>query len=400
MKISGVSKRLSILCFATMTISGFYATSSSLVMPFLRTEYGFSYNMGGMLLSALSVGNLLASFFAGILPAFVGRKASAMLLSVNSAIGYVLTALTANPVYLLLAFFLIGISKGAVYNISNIVISEESSNRTKGLNLLHASFAIGSLLCPFVVAACSKGPLGWRTSCYGIAAVAFCLQLMYLKSDLGGKPPAKEHVNTDWGFLHNKGFWVSTGIIFFEISTEVSVTGWLVTYFTDSGLMSLTMAQLMLSLTWGLMMIGRLTIAYLPAKLGRKKLIAWMSVAVALFFALMLFCKRPVLIIVFLCLFALSIAGIQPTALANLDQKYTAPAALSVLLSLGSAGGIIMPAITGAVAQTTGISGGMAAIGFAITAMIICTIANLTGQPNHKSQVTAEAGKTRKTEDG
>ena len=43
---------------------------------------------------------------------------------------------------------------------------------------------------------------------------------------------------TDWSFLKDKKFWLITGLLFSQNAAETSVTGWLVTYFKGSGMIS------------------------------------------------------------------------------------------------------------------------------------------------------------------
>lgn len=371
------SKQLS-LCFASMVINGFYATSACLIMPLLRSEYGFSYQIGGMFLSALGVGNFIASFLAGFLPRLTGRKASAMALSFNSFLGYVLITLTGNPIWLLFFFFLIGISKGAVYNASNLAVLKRRENKTRNMNLLHASFAVGSLLCPIIISASSLFPARWHASCLLIAGVALCLQPIYWKSEFGEDTGSKANETQDWRFLRDGRFWAVTGVVFFEISTEVSVTGWLVSYFTDSGLMPVSLAQYMISVTWIFMLIGRFSTALLPIGTEYRKSVftLLMSAGTVLFFTVMLFSGRTIPTVASLILFILSISGIQPTALSGLRQSNITPAAVSMLLSIGSAGGVIMPVAVGFVAQWAGVWAGMTFVELSAVAMLVCALAD------------------------
>ena len=64
--------------------------------------------------------------------------------------------LTGAVAVLALAFFLVGIAKGSVMNTCTILVSDNSANRTRGMNLMHSCYACGALLCPFFIAAAGR----------------------------------------------------------------------------------------------------------------------------------------------------------------------------------------------------------------------------------------------------
>ena len=55
--------------FATFFFSGICSIRAGMVVSLLQERYGFAYGMTGSLLSLLSIGNLLAGFLIGVLPA-------------------------------------------------------------------------------------------------------------------------------------------------------------------------------------------------------------------------------------------------------------------------------------------------------------------------------------------
>lgn len=42
--------------------------------------------------------------------------------------------------------------KGSVINMCTILVSNHSENRAKGMNIMHSCYALGALICPFVIA--------------------------------------------------------------------------------------------------------------------------------------------------------------------------------------------------------------------------------------------------------
>ena len=142
--------------FVTFFFSGICAISSGVVVSLLQEQYGFAYGMTGTLLSLMSIGNLLAGFLTGVLPGVLGLKPSILLLTIGYTVGYGIMGFTGAEVLLAAAFFLVGVAKGSAMNACTILVSDNSADRTRGMNLMHSCYACGALLCPFFIAAAGK----------------------------------------------------------------------------------------------------------------------------------------------------------------------------------------------------------------------------------------------------
>lgn len=149
--------RLRNMGFITFFFSGICAISSGVVVSLLQEQYGFAYGMTGTLLSLMSIGNLLAGFLIAMLPGKLGMKPSILLLTIGYALGYAMMGLSGAVAVLALGFFLVGIAKGSVINTCTILVSDNSADRTRGMNLMHSCYACGALLCPFFIAAAGQG---------------------------------------------------------------------------------------------------------------------------------------------------------------------------------------------------------------------------------------------------
>lgn len=79
------------------------------------------------------------------------------MLAGGAALGYGAMILTGSPWALLAAFTLVGVAKGTTLNTSSALIAAHTRERTKCMNLIHACFATGSLLCPLFIAALGMG---------------------------------------------------------------------------------------------------------------------------------------------------------------------------------------------------------------------------------------------------
>ena len=139
--------------FLAFFLSGICAISSGVVVSMLQETYGFAYGMTGTLLSLMSIGNLLAGFASGMLPAKIGTKKTVVLLTAGYGAGYLIMGFSGWMLVLMLGFFLVGVAKGSTINTCTILVADNSGDRTKGMNIMHSCYALGALLCPFFIGA-------------------------------------------------------------------------------------------------------------------------------------------------------------------------------------------------------------------------------------------------------
>ncbi|MGL6174585.1 MAG: MFS transporter [Cellulosilyticaceae bacterium] len=379
-KSKGTDSRALVRCFYyAFFINGMLATMMGSILPMMQEEYGLSYGVSGMMLSSHSIGNLIASFIAGVLPIYLGRKKSIMILSFFTCIGFAVMTIWGNPFILIACFFGIGIGRGSVSNISNVVVAEVSEKKEKSLNMLHSIFAIGAFIAPFIALMATAGNIrGWKIGALIISVLCIGLQVAFFKSTLSSQPLSKKEVTEkSYGFLKNKKFLISVGILFFYLCAETTINGWLITYLKDTGVMSTGYAQVMASLLWMLIMVGRMSCAYISQKVDRKYILIVTTIGMALCFVGLISTQNIGMITLIIVGLGLFMAGIYPTTIANISNVITIyPMAIGTILSIGGIGSIIMPSITGMIAERIGIQGGMASISVVVVIMVFCAIIN------------------------
>ncbi|MGN1009100.1 MAG: MFS transporter, partial [Butyricicoccus sp.] len=148
-------------------VQGIFVIGIGSILPMMKAEYGLSYEIGGMLISAHNIGSLVTGLVVGMLPAILGYKRTLLYFNVLPFVGFAVTLVTGNPLLLFLALLLTGIGRGAVNYYNNQIINFLSRGSAGPLNMLHSFFAIGALLSPFMVLLCTRGgDSGWRTAVY------------------------------------------------------------------------------------------------------------------------------------------------------------------------------------------------------------------------------------------
>ncbi len=352
--------------------SGMMTNVLGAILPYMGENYGFSYAFRGTLSSINQMGNLLAVWLSGFLPFMIGRKNSTLLLGSGIVIGLVIMALTGNPLFVALAFILVGLGRGTMSNITNVIVGQYTANKSAGLNLLHATFAVGAVASPFIVA--FLGSDKWRWPVLAIALMMVVSLVLLATSKLENKKSVK--AKDESAIPTSFDFWLNTAILFFYLCCEASLMNWLVTYFRDSGIFNVAISTIMSSLLWLMILLGRLICAYLSSRIRNKSyLILLMGLMVTGFFILMLTATKPAFIMVGVLGTGFSMSGIYPTTLSTQAKKYNkSTIATGTCIASATLGSIIMPGVIGTVAEGHGIEAGMATILIALVLMIALMI--------------------------
>lgn len=369
----------------TFFVSGAASQSLGSLLPLLRKAHGFSYDFQGLLLSCQSVGNLAAVLLTGFLPAYLGRRKTILITAVWMAAGYLIfTSGLGLPWLLLMACFMTGIARGGNANFSNTMVSTLPGEKaTRGFNLLHGAFAVGALLSPLLLVLCTSGGNdgGWQVMTGILFVMSLCQILVYARMPLPEEEVGQrgERKGLDLSFLRVKQFWLGTLILFFYISAEYAITGWLVTYFQDVGVLSADQAQMMNSLLWLVIFLGRMLGAAVTGKISRNRLLVLDGIGFFAFFLLMFFSRSPGPVILGLMGAGLFMATIYPTAFA-FGSEYTKGNDLgnSIMILTGSAGGILTPSLVGFVAERAGnIRSGMAVVAVYTGLLLGCILLSI-----------------------
>ncbi len=359
-------------------VSGAASQPLGSFIPFLRETYGFSYDLSGVLLSCQSVGNLISVLLAGFLPLWLGRRRAVLVTAVWMMVAYLIFAAGLGAAPLLVAAFLMtGVARGGNSNFANTMISTLPGDKaTRGYNLLHGCFAVGALLSPLLLVFCAgRWPsVGWRLMAGLLCLVCLSQLVVYARMPLPAEPPRKGVRAADHSFLKVKQFWLGSAMLLFYISAEYAIVGWLVTYFQDMGILDASWSQLMNSLLWLVIFIGRMIGAAVTGKVSRNKLLLLDGVGFFACFLVMFFSRTPAPIILGLVGVGLFMATIYPTAFAfGSDCIRGNDLGCSIMIFTGSAGGIITPFLVGQVAERAGIQAGMGLVAV-LTALLLLSI--------------------------
>lgn len=388
-------KKQFFMSYSAFLINGMLALSVGSLLPFIRDARGFDYVFNGLLVSLHSVGNLASSFFAGILPRFLGRKKSILLFNSFFAFSFLIILFGKSNALLPVAFVMTGLARGAASNFCNTAVNELAAGKAWILNGLHAMFSVGAFLFPIILMALtSSDESRWVLACWFMLAMGILCWILYFlnpvedragsrekrgREDLSEAGTEKTKKESSFGFFREPIFYLCVATLFFYLCAEQGVIGWLITYFKDTGLMSAGLSQLMASVQWVMILAGRLTVAWLSTRMDKNRLLRIMGIGFVAFGLLLLFGRSVPLIVIGIMGFGYSMAGIYPTTVSYagaLMRRYSY--AWSFILTLASLGSIIMPSVIGRIAESAGIAYGMSSV-IVVVAVDMALIFVLTG---------------------
>lgn len=385
--LSKAQKQTLAACFFAFFTNGTFTLMMGSILPDMKLAYALSDTQSGMMLSAHSIGNLIAGFVSGLVPLWLGRRKSIVCLYALATIGFVMMLVWGNPVWLVLCFILTGIGRGSVSNFNNGTVNKVSGGNPVAANLLHCFFAVGALTAPLVFLLLNK--IGsWHFALVYVAILTvlsvFGFSRLTLEDD---KPDRKDKTQSTMVFLKNPSFLILAMMMFFYLCAEFSINGWLVTYLQNKEALFSAFgseqaikaySQTMATLLWVDILVGRLTCAYLSSKIAPKRLMFFASIGVAAFFALLLFGNAIPVVTLSVMGLGFCMAGICPMIYSDASiYTNTYPMATSILLAIGSTGSILMPTIVGMAADAFGFSGGMSTILVVIVLLLVFATLNV-----------------------
>ena len=379
-------RRLLLTCFYAFFCSGLVSLMLGSAMPDLKRSWGLSDSFSGILLSAHSIGNLVAGFVSGLVPFWLGRRRSIMCLASMAYLGMALMALTGMPGLLFAAFVLTGFGRGSVSNFNNHMVNVLTDGSPLAANILHACFAVGAIAAPMLFLLLSR-TVAWQAGPFFVALCGTLAIFLFSRTQVPDDHPGRKQEGArTLAFMKEPAFLVLAGMMFFYICSEYAINGWLVTYLQQKQSLFAAMeeggitaySQSMATLLWTVIMVGRLTCAWLSRRISQKRLMFLASVGMAGCFAGMIFASSVPAVTCCIAGMGFCMAGICPmiySDAAHYTNNY--PLATGTLLVFGAAGGILMPGLVGFLAQGGGFESSMMAILVTIILLTVFSAVNI-----------------------
>lgn len=365
--------------FYIFFLLGVYTLMVGAMVPQLRDEYGISYELSGLLISANSIGTIVMNLIASYAAILFGLKRAYMMQHALIILGLVALTISGNPVLLLLGMTFIGFARGSTANYSNQIANDITRSDSRFMNLVGVFFAFGASVAPFIVLYSSGAAGNWRFANYGvsIAAAIGIILTLFMKFGKEGIDTGLKKRN-DLSFFRIKKYRVTLIALFCYSGTEISIIGWIVTFFMEAQNTTAQFASAMATLLWGSILVGRIVCSFIANRLTTGKLIFYLCIGIAVFMALFISSPSLPLQIVATVGLGLSMSGTYSTILANAGPVFSEyKLAFGYFFMLSGLGPAIMPTVIGVISERYGINIGIKALAITAAALLVISIVNL-----------------------
>jgi MFS family permease len=355
--------------------------------PYIVADLGVSNAQLGLLAAALSGAIALSAFFGGRLADKTGkRKLILIVCTILFSLGSGAGGFAMTFVALFAARFVLGVAEGPMVPISQTVIAESSSPERRGLNMgfmqMVGAFGIAGVLGPIVATELADS-YGWRATLL-LSILPGLLLALLMFAILKPNPKTAPPVHAESGnVLADLARLLRIPNMRVALAVAATFTAWLVlqntfltVFLTQEKGLDPTIAGRVISMGGWAGIVGGIGLPFLSDRIGRKPVMVGAAFAgVFCPIALLLLPGDPLLLGGAILLGWIPL-GIAPLFCATVPTESVNPAlaTTAVGLSMGTAelfGGVILPPVAGAVADSFGLTSVFViCIGLALAACI------------------------------
>ncbi len=358
--------------FFAFFVFGFSDNLKGATIPAFLRDLNFSYSIGGSILLGVYVGFLIATLFTGILADITGKKNVLLMAGACLVIGIIGFSSFSTFWPLAVSMMILGLGLGAIeLGANNIIVDLHTAQKAKYLNLMAVLHGLGSMVAPLYAGFLLAAGFSWRIVYQG-ALVLVAIMVVYLL--LAKYPrvtaPSGEKISlrqlTKIAFTAEMGWYYF--LIAIYVSTELGIGSWIVEFLQTQKGQDVGLSTQMLSLYFGLMMVGRLAGSFVIEKIGYLKIMLLAALAALVSIALGVF--GPGSFFFFLPLTGLFLSIIFPTITAAVSDQHVENqgAILGLLFTFAGLGGMVGPWLVGIASDLFGLQ-----LGFSVS-LLFCAL--------------------------
>ncbi len=361
-----------IASFFAFFVFGFSDNLKGATIPAFLRDLDFSYSVGGSVLLGIYIGFLIATLLTGILADLAGKKTVLIIAAVCLALGILGFSSFSTFWPLALSMLVLGLGLGAIeLGANNMIVDLHSAQKAKYLNLMSVLHGLGSMTAPLYAGFLLANEFSWRQVYQGALALV-AVMLVYTLLAKYPRETIQKSESISFSKLMKTAFSGYTIWYYFLIaiyvSTELGIGSWIVEFLQTQKGLDVSLSTQMLSLYFGLMMVGRFIGSFFVDRIGYLRIMlmvslaAFVSIAVGVFGPPELFFLLPVS--------GLFLSIIFPTITAAVSDQHVANqgAILGLLFTFAGLGGMLGPWLVGVASDLLGLQ-----IGFSAT-LLFCAL--------------------------
>lgn len=352
------------------------------LLTYLMQDCGLSLSQAGLLASIQSAGNLVAGLLSGLVIKAIGKKLSSVLYCLMFAVGFSVFLYSSSPYLIYVCIFISGLGWGLCNNVCHLLINEEGMP-SGGIYLMHSSYALGAFGGPMVLNLLLLMNFGWQSTVFIVVFMSLLLLISFftiknLDDDRKKQREPGKKAPIDFSFLKNKRYYICFFLYFCYGGVETCLNSWLITFLSEKGIMSLSTAQIMLSVLWLVIIFGRIIQIFLQKRIPARFLLLGQSGMMFVCITLLTFNKNELFAIILVIIIGLFMAGITPANALNAKTFMRGDGVSSGIIFAGSGlGSTLIPSIVGMLFDHVSLTMGMLSVCALLLLFTIMASANV-----------------------
>jgi len=331
-------------------------------LPELSARLAFDLQRSGTLFSFLYFPQIPMVFLAGHLIDRFGKKpvlVTGFLFSAAALVG-----MAYAPSYAVLGALLVvlGLGGSSAMSASNTLIPDlYPENPSSALNLANIFFGVGAIFFPWVVTMMTA-QVGLRATLWLIATLVAAVAVVALAETF---PRASAAGGFVWrearNAILNPAVILLAWVLFFYSAVEISTAGWIRTYLEREFSISSQASQIILTVFWVMLMIGRLVSSQIVKRVRGSQMVLAASVGAVVGLLLLATAPNVPLAVVGIVLCGLSYAPVFPNTAGTASTYFSRlfGTVFGILMTLALLSGAVVPPALGYLAQRTTVRTGI-----------------------------------------
>lgn len=368
--------------FSYFTIGCMVLTANTVMKSIIQENHWLD-SQGAMLITCMSMGNLLMSILGNALMEKTGRRAALMLYSIMLCFSFILFAAVPAPGLYYAFLFVAGLAWGGINSLSNTVVTEMYDGEASHLNVMHACYAVGAVLFPLLMGFLTMSGASWRIPVLIVAVLGAALATAagFIKL-----PERKATVDSSGkavqiAFWREPGFYLAVMTFFMYVGVESSASSWLSMYLNQVNpfFAEKVPAETMVSLMWLTILIGRVAFSFISGRMNQRVLLVGLSTGFLVGMAgiVTLSASTP-LAILCVAITGLSMSAMYATAVACFANYVECSAiAPGIMFGAGGLGSALIPFVAGVISDYAGLKMGMGSLCLFLVLLVAAAGGNL-----------------------
>ncbi|EHY59330.1 hypothetical protein HRR83_001397 [Exophiala dermatitidis] len=358
-------------------LMGINDAATGALIPYVEEQYSIGYAIVSLIFVTNAVGFISMAPVSQMIEARLGRARSLMISMTLLSIGYLAIICTPPFPVIVVAFYFMGCGMALFLAMTNAFIVN-LLNGTVILGFCHGLYGLGGIVSPLMATAMVSHGVHWAYF-YAIPLSLSLSSIIFVgwsyrgfendtavrlltslertasrQASALGEPTKLQLLKRA---LKNRTTLLGATFIFFYQGSEVAISGWVISYLIHYRKGDPSQVGNVTSGFWAGITVGRFVLTHFAHKMGEKLSVMLLIIGAAVFQLLVWLVPNIIGNAVAESIVGLFLGPVYPCATAlfsRLLPRSIQISSLSVVTSMGSSGGALVPFITGLLAQKLG----------------------------------------------